>query len=82
MKFPILNTENLTLRQIFAKDINIVFEGLSNRDVTQFMTIHYSTLKETGIQMNFYEANWKSKKGIYWAIELKTNCKRPQTSAE
>lgn len=52
MEFLILTIERLTLRRVFPKNIDAVFEGLSNGDVTQFMAVHYSTLQEAEIQMN------------------------------
>ncbi len=59
------------LRKVISDDIHAVFKGLSHKRVTQYMSVHYNTVKETETQMNFYETNWNNKNGIYWAVELK-----------
>jgi len=70
-QFPEMSTERCRLRQVLPEDKPEIFRGLSNPIVTEFMSVHYSSLDETEKQMEFYRNHWMFQTGIFWAIDLK-----------
>jgi len=71
MKFPNKETGRLLLRNVTAADKTVIFKGLSDPDITQFMTIHFNSLEEVDTQLDFYEKHWQNQTGTFWGIELK-----------
>jgi [ribosomal protein S5]-alanine N-acetyltransferase len=69
--FPVLDTERLILRKISAKDIAVVFEGLSHPEVIRYYGVSYITIEATAAQMQFYDDLLANHTGIWWAVCLK-----------
>ncbi|WP_084523751.1 GNAT family N-acetyltransferase [Adhaeribacter aquaticus] len=69
--FPVLQTENLTLRQIIAHDQPTIFEGLSDERVIKYYGVEYHTYEATGEQMQWYNTIYATKTGIWWGIARK-----------
>ncbi|MEY4892099.1 MAG: hypothetical protein RIQ34_711 [Bacteroidota bacterium] len=67
--FRSIQTERLNLRPVQDSDQSLVFQGLSDRDLTRFMLIHYSTLEATSEQMEYYRKQISSGSGFYWVME-------------
>lgn len=70
-QFPRLETQRLVLRQIVPADISKVFEGLSNKKVIKYYGVSFKTLEATEEQMDWYEALWNDRTGMWWGISLK-----------
>ncbi|RLD21449.1 MAG: N-acetyltransferase [Bacteroidetes bacterium] len=64
----IINTERLQLREIVDSDLENIFNGLSNEDVTKYYAVSFSSLEETKTQMEWYKNLRHEKTGIWWAI--------------
>ncbi len=71
MNFPNSETDRLLLRKVMQDDKAVIFKGLSDPEITQYLTIHFNTLDETQTQLEFYENHWKNQTGIFWGIESK-----------
>ncbi|MEH7236630.1 GNAT family N-acetyltransferase [Bacillus sp. JJ1562] len=70
--FPILETERLRLREIVHSDAQGIFDCFSNHDVTRYYGQDPITeLKQAEQFVKFFAKNYKEKRGIRWAIELK-----------
>lgn len=67
-----MNTTDYVLREIDSKDINHIFRGLSDPDVTQFYDVHFPTLEATQEQMDWYASLKKDGTGLWWGIFDKT----------
>jgi ribosomal-protein-alanine N-acetyltransferase len=67
-KFPILETERLTLCQFTAEDLENVFKGLSHPDVIKYYGVSFKTLAATKEQMDWFKNLEKTATGIWWAI--------------
>jgi len=66
--FPNLRTERLLLRQFIPKDIEQVFEGLSNPEVVKYYGVSYHSLSETEDQMKWFKSLEAEGTGMWWAI--------------
>ncbi|MCB0546668.1 MAG: GNAT family N-acetyltransferase [Phaeodactylibacter sp.] len=66
--FPELTTSRLLLRRFRPEDIDMVFYGLSHPEVIKYYGVHYSTLEETQVQMDWFVELGTNKTGIWWAI--------------
>lgn len=66
--FPILKTNNITLRQIKAADQMAVFQGLSNEQVIKHYGVEYHSYADTRAQLNWYNELLSTQTGIWWAI--------------
>lgn len=66
--FPFLSTERLLLQPIVPEDQPFIFEGLSHPDVIPFYGVRYSSLEETGRQMDWYAALLREGTGVPWKI--------------
>ena len=64
----ILRTNKYYLKEIESTDIENIYKGLSNTEVTQYYDVHYSTLEETKIQMDWYRNIKEANTGIWWGI--------------
>ncbi len=56
------------LREIVSTDIENVYQGLSNPDITKYYDVHFSSLEATKEQMDWYASLVKEGKGQWWAI--------------
>ena len=65
---PIL-TKRLQLRPVRESDQPLVFEGLSNLDLTRYMLVHYPTLEASAEQMAYYQNQELTGVGYYWVME-------------
>ena len=63
-----MKTDNYYLREIESADISYIHKGLSNPEITKFYDVHFASLEETKIQMNWYENLKKEGTGIWWGI--------------
>ena len=63
-----MKTDNYFIKEIESKDIANIHKGLSNPDVTKYYDVHFSTLEETKIQMNWYNKLKEEGTGIWWGI--------------
>ena len=63
-----MKTANYYLKEIEAKDIVHIHQGLSNPEITKYYDVHYSTLEETKEQMQWYSDLKKEGTGIWWGI--------------
>ncbi|MEH7225320.1 GNAT family protein [Bacillus sp. JJ1566] len=69
---PILETERLRLREIVHHDAQGIFDCFSNHDVTRYYGQDPLTeLKQAEQFVEFFANNYKEKRGMRWAIELK-----------
>lgn len=64
----VIKTERLLLRPIVERDINAVFEGLSDPEVIRYYGVSYKTLEDTEEQMRFFASLEEEGTGIWWAI--------------
>lgn len=67
--FRAVQTKRLNLRPVTDADQFLVFEGLSNPDLTRFMLVHYPTLEAASEQMDYYRKQQSAGLGFYWVIE-------------
>jgi len=68
-----VKTENYILKEIEDSDINNIHKGLSNPDITKYYDVHFSTLEETKVQMEWYRDLKKNRTGIWWGIYDETD---------
>ena len=66
--FPIIKTERLLLRQFIASDLENVYKGLSDPEITKYYGVSYKTLEDTKAQMQFFVDLEKEGTGIWWAV--------------
>lgn len=69
----LIHTERLILREINVGDLENVFHGLSNDDVTKYYAVSFNSLEETQTQMEWYKNLKRDKTGIWWAICSREN---------
>ncbi|WP_010676584.1 GNAT family N-acetyltransferase [Bacillus timonensis] len=70
--FPILETERLGLREIVHSDAQGIYSCFSNKDVTRYYGQDPITEIEQAEQfVEFFAKNYREKRGIRWAIEIK-----------
>ena len=63
-----METNSYRLKEIQWADLENVFRGLSNPEITKFYDVHYSSLEETQEQMEWYENLKENGTGIWWGI--------------
>lgn len=68
MIVPTLKSVRCMLRAIEETDIQNIFKGLSNPEVTRYYDIHFDTLSATEEQMMWYADLLRHKTGMWWAI--------------
>lgn len=56
------------LRPILAYDIEDIYKGLSNPEVTKYYGVSFDTLEDTKEQMMWYEELIEEDTGIWWTI--------------
>ena len=64
LRFPIIRTYKLLLREIIATDLENVYKGLSDPRVIQHYGVSYDSLKATKAQMDWFA----EEKQLWWAI--------------
>lgn len=71
-KFPVIQTNRLTLRQLQVEDAHAIFEMRSNSMVNRFIARHEMTEPDSAVELIARtNAFWKEKKGIAWAGVLR-----------
>ncbi len=65
----VLFTDRLYFRNILDDDLELIFSGLSNKVVTKYFGVRYTTLLETREQMEWYKSLETQKSGKWWIIE-------------
>ncbi len=63
-----MKTKNYYLKEIVPSDITNIHKGLSNPELTKYYDVHYATLEETKIQMDWYRSLKEEGTGIWWGI--------------
>lgn len=63
-----ISTIRFVLNTIKAADQSFVFLGLSNKQVTEFYGVSYTSIKATAAQMAFYKEVEENKNGLFWKI--------------
>lgn len=72
--FPELKTSRFLLQEILPEDQPFIFEGLGNQQVIPYYGVHYKTLEETGVQMQYYSRLWRDGTGAWWkVVDKRTN---------
>jgi ribosomal-protein-alanine N-acetyltransferase len=66
--FPVFKTGRLLLRQFNERDLENVFLGLSDSQVTKYYGVHFNTLEETKKQIEWFDELEKNETGIWWAV--------------
>lgn len=67
--FPVLRAERLRLRQPQARDLQQIYEGLSDLRVIRYYGVNFSSLESTQEQLDFYQRLWTERSGIFWVVE-------------
>jgi len=73
MLFPVVNTQRLTLRQAVAKDLDWIYQGLSDPKVIAHYGIAYGSKEEAKTQLEWYDYVWQNEQGVYWVITRKSD---------
>ncbi|WP_103865900.1 GNAT family N-acetyltransferase [Aquimarina sp. I32.4] len=63
-----MKTENYFLKEIESSDIDNIYKGLSNPDITRFYDVHFPTLEATKEQMEWYKELKENGTGVWWGI--------------
>lgn len=63
-----MKTNNYILREIESSDLENIFRGLSNPEITKYYDVHFSTREETLEQMYWYQTLKAKGTGIWWNI--------------
>jgi len=56
------------LKKIQSTDIHNIHKGLSDPEITRYYDVHFDTLEETQVQMDWYASLIKDGTGIWWGI--------------
>ena len=70
MEMAVLASSRLRLRMVAGGDTDVVLEGLSNRELTEYMLIYYADMAAVQEQMDYYSHHHTAGTGCYWAIEM------------
>ena len=68
-----MKTKNYFLKEIEQSNINNIYKGLSNTNITKYYGVHFSTLEDTKEQMEWYRNLKKNGTGFWWGIYNKTD---------
>jgi len=66
--FPNIKTNNPQLRQFVESDLENVFSGLSDPEVTKYYGISDNTFYDTKEQLRYFSELEQNKTGIWWVI--------------
>ena len=67
-----MTTQNYLLKEIEDSDIENIYKGLSDPDITKYYDVHFATLEETKSQMQWYQDLKNKGTGVWWGIYEKT----------
>lgn len=67
---PTLKTNRCFLRKVEPSDIQHIFEGLSDPNVTKYYAVHFDTLHATQEQMDWYANLETTDTGIWFVIGM------------
>lgn len=70
LTLPSFQTDRIVLNPIFDSDIQHIFKGLSDLEVTKYYGIHCRTLEETYSQMRWYRQLLHDETGGWWGIRV------------
>lgn len=73
--FPSFKTTRLSLRQFDSSDLENVFKGLSDPQVTKYYGVHFTKPADTEKQLAWFTELEKNKTGIWWAVCSNDNMK-------
>lgn len=68
-----MKTQNYYLKEIESKDIVNIHKGLSDPEVTKYYDVHFPTLEDTEIQMEWYRQLKEQGTGLWWGIYDKSD---------
>ncbi len=63
-----MKAKNYYLKEIQDSDIEYIHKGLSDPDITKYYAVHFDTLEETKLQMEWYKNLKKDGTGLWWGI--------------
>lgn len=63
-----MTTGNYFLKEIEESDIHNIHKGLSDPDITKYYDVHFSTIEDTKIQMEWYRNLQEEGTGQWWGI--------------
>ena len=63
-----MKTKDYYLKEVESSDIENIYKGLSDPDVTKYYAVHFPTIEATQIQMEWYSNLKKEGTGIWWGI--------------
>lgn len=66
-------TTNYYLKELESSDIEYIYKGLSNPEITKYYDVHFPTLEATKVQMEWYRNLKKDGTGIWWGIYDQTD---------
>lgn len=68
-----MKSKNYYLKEIQDSDIENIYKGLSNPEITRYYAVHFSSLEETKIQMEWYRNLKETGTGLWWGIYDKSD---------
>ena len=63
-----METKNFILKEIEPSDIQNIFKGLSDPEITRFYDVHFESIEATQEQMEWYRDLKEQGTGIWWGI--------------
>lgn len=69
-RHPKIQTERLVLRKVHRADLDQVFIGLSNPELTRYYGVHYHSREATKEQMRWYRRLERKDFGRVWALSV------------
>lgn len=63
-----MKTDHYYLKAIVQSDIENIYKGLGDPEVTQYYDVHFETLEETQEQMDWYHGLVQNGTGAWWGI--------------
>ncbi|CAM2812161.1 GNAT family N-acetyltransferase [Chryseobacterium flavum] len=76
MKFPVLETERLILRQLTLNDTQDLFEYFSRDEVMEYYDLEtFKTEEDARRIIRHFNSSFEKGKGYRWALELKSSKK-------
>ncbi len=63
-----MKSKRFYLKEIQDTDLENIHKGLSNPEITQYYDVHFDTLEETKMQMQWYNDLRNNDTGIWWGV--------------
>ena len=63
-----MKTTNYYLKEIDNSDIENIYRGLSNPEITKYYDVHFPSIEATKEQMDWYSTLKREGTGIWWGI--------------